>query len=341
MLVDFRGEKPHGCFCLGSKALMTKRITLESQLARLGEIERAALTPELRDELNAALDGATNIVTARAAQVMASSGQADFVPRLVAAFLHLLGQPAAADKNCRAKEAILLALDALGSYQEEAPLRGIRYMQMEPVYGGRTDTAINLRAVCATALARMHYREAHFELTRLLVDPAAPPRIAAVQALAFLGDERSELLLRLKVLSGDREPEVLGACFNGLLALAPERSLPFTAEFLSAEQPGLAEQAAIAIGESHLDGAFAYLRACWEARTDFTFRKTLLLAIALTRCDEAFDFLLAVIRDEGRSSALLALEVLNLFAPDDKRRARIGEAVHASGDVKVRETFTG
>ena len=101
------------------------------------------------------------------------------------------------------------------------------------------------------------------------------------------------------------------------------------------------QQAAIALGESHLDGAFPCLRACWEQLTDFTFRKTLLLAIALTRCDEAFDFLLAVIRDEGRSTALLALEMLNLFAPDEKRLERIREAVEVSGDAKVRETFNG
>ena len=142
---------------------MAKSMTLEAQLSRLREIEHAALTPELREELCAALGGTNNIVTARAAQVMASSGHAGFIPHLVAAFRHLLAQPAAADKNCRAKEAILLALDALGSYEEEAPLLGLRYVQMEPVYGGRTDTAVNLRAACAAALARMHYSEAHLD----------------------------------------------------------------------------------------------------------------------------------------------------------------------------------
>lgn len=317
---------------------MAKRPTLEEQLARVKEIEGRALTPETTAELCAALDGGSNVIIARAAQVMGNSGRVEFVPALAAAFRRLLAQPATADKTCRAKEAIIAALDALYSEEDEVALHGMRYVQWEPVYGGRVDTAANLRGRCAVLLARMRYREAHIELVRLLVDPEAPPRLAAVRALLFLGDERSELLLRLKVLTGDSEPEVLGACFSGLLALAPERSLPFTVDFLSAD-PTIAEQAALALGESRVVGAVAYLRASWEHTGDFTFRKTLLIAIALTRCEEAFDFLLAVIRDEGRGSALQALESLALFVPDEKRRARIREAVDAGGDKAVREAF--
>ena len=45
-------------------------------------------------------------------------------------------------------------------------------LQMEPVYGGRSDTAGYLRGCCATALARTHYPETHYVLVNLLTDLA-------------------------------------------------------------------------------------------------------------------------------------------------------------------------
>ena len=71
-------------------------------------------------------------------------------------------------------------MEALGSEEAEVALRGMRYEQWEPVYGGRVDTAANLRGRCAVMLARMRYPEAHIELVRLLVDAEAPARLAAV-----------------------------------------------------------------------------------------------------------------------------------------------------------------
>jgi len=310
-------------------------MSLEEQLARLGEIERAEWTDDTRRELCDALANASNIVIERAAQIMGDSGEAAFIPPLTDAFQRVIRQPATADKNCRAKEAIVTALDALDSEDPAVSLLGIRHVQMEPVFGGRADTAPNLRGQCANALARMRYAEVHFVITNLLVDPELPARLAAVQALGYLGDERSELLLRLKVLTGDEEPEVLGRAFTGLLVMAPERSLPFVAGFLSSTKAGLAEQAAVALGESREKGAFGLLRDYWEANSDLDFRKVLLLAIALTRCDEAFAFLLTVIRDEGRSSALQAVNVMTMFAPDEKRREKIIAAAREGGDGKV------
>ncbi len=43
----------------------------------------------------------------------------------------------------------------------------------------------------------------------------------------------AEALLRFKVLVGDENPEVLGECFTGLLAIAPEECLALVASNLS------------------------------------------------------------------------------------------------------------
>jgi HEAT repeat protein len=318
---------------------MPKHDSLLDTLERLHALEREPFSDVAREELLRALAHRNNVVIAQAADIIGRSGQSELVQPLIERGERLFGQGAEADKQCRAKEAIVKALDALGNTWEAIYLRGMHYHQMEPVYGGQADTAANLRGYCAQELARMDHPDAHFEIANLLVDPEMPARIAAVSALAYLGDEKSELLRRLKALVGDRMPAVLGACYKGLLTIDPERSVPFVAAFLTSPDAELAELAALSLGESRLPEAFATLRRCWDDLVDFTFRKTLLLAIGLIRSNDAFDFLLAVVRDEGRSAAIKALEALSIYAAEEKRRQQIHAAVAASGDEKVRETY--
>ncbi|MHB0937305.1 MAG: HEAT repeat domain-containing protein [Armatimonadota bacterium] len=318
---------------------MPKHDSLLDTLARLNALENEPLTDAAREELLRALGHQNNVVIAQAADIMGRSGEATFIQPLLERGERLFKLGTEADKQCRGKEAIVKALDALGNTWEAVYLRGIRWVQMEPVWGGRADTAANLRGYCAQALARMDYPDAHFEIESLLVDKEMPARVAAVNALAYLGDERSELLLRFKALIGDEEPPVLAACFAGLLTIAPERSVPFVAGFLSSGDTDLAERAALALGESRRPEAFAALRQCWDDLVDFTFRKTLLLAIGLVRSEDSFNFLLTVVRDEGRTAALRALEALAIYAAEERRREQIREAVATSGDEKVREAF--
>jgi len=318
---------------------MPKHDSLLDTLERLHALEREPLTDAAREELLRALAHRNNVVIAQAADIMGRSDKSEFIQPLIERGERLFGQGAEADKQCRAKEAIVQALDALGNTWEAIYLRGMRYVQMEPVWGGRADTAANLRGLCAQALARMDHPDAHFEIANLLVDKEMPARTAAVNALAYLGDEKSVLLLRLKALVGDAESSVLGACYKSLLTIAPERSVHFVANFLTSVDAELAERAALALGESRLPEAFAALRRCWDDLVDFTFRKTLLLAIGLIRSEESFNFLLTVVREEGRSAALKALEALAIYAAEEKRREQIREAVEASGDEKVREAY--
>ena len=318
---------------------MPPKGTLESRLARLTELGELPMTAAVEHELLAALADGSNLVVARAAEVMGRSGQEAFLPHLMAAFDRLLRQPATADKTCRAKEAIVHALEALGCREAEPFQRGARHVQMEPVFGGKVDTATILRCDCALALARLRDPDAHFTLAALLTDLEAQPRQAAARALAFLGDEKSELLLRLKALTGDADPAVLEACFTGLLGIEPERSLAFVGQFLDENRPVIAEQAALALGESHLEGAFPLLRRCYEVSADLQFTRGLLLPMALTRSDAAVYFLLTVINDEGRGAALKAVAALAIYAADPRIRRRVHDAVTARKDEKVTEAY--
>lgn len=51
------------------------------------------------------------------------------------------------------------------------------------------------------------------------------------------------LLLRLRVLTGDAEADVLGECFAGLLAASPDKSGPLVARYLDSEDGSIADAA--------------------------------------------------------------------------------------------------
>ena len=87
--------------------------------------------------------------------------------------------------------------------------------------------AAKLRGVCAQGLLRTRYPNALDEVVPLLLDREPETRLGAVKTLATNGGEAGGLLLKMKVYTGDQQPEVLGECFAGLLAAASERSVTF------------------------------------------------------------------------------------------------------------------
>src|SRR5215831_13288635 len=119
-----------------------------------------------------------------------------------------------------------------------------------PGYGRAVDTAVELRALSAIGLVRTNYPDVGTELVDLLADKEREARIGAVRAMAYWGTPTGALLLRFKILSGDLEPEVLAECFQTLLYL-DQRSLDFVARYLSHSDDGVAEGAALALGETH------------------------------------------------------------------------------------------
>jgi len=318
---------------------MAKKSSIQEKLAKLEELANGPLSENDINEIRKALSSANNLVVAKAAQVVAGCSIVDLILQLAAAFDRFMEKPAKADKGCFAKIAIVEALYKLEYREYDVFLRGIRHIQMEAVYGGQEDTAANLRAKCALALARMEYWEVFFELTPLLTDPEPQPRIAAVKALTYLAEEKSELLLRLKILTGDEESQVLSECFLGLVSIAPTRSMEFVAGFLPSSDILIAEGAALALGESREPQAFMILRDHWEDSIDHEFKEMLFFPIALTRCDEAFKFLLNVVCREYRDYASVAVRALKVYADDKNQRQKIHQAVISCNDSHVSEVY--
>ena len=74
------------------------------------------------------------------------------------------------------------------------------------------------------------------------------------------------------------------------------------------------ELAALALGESRLDGALAPLKEAWDGvLVGDEFRRALLRAAAAHRSEAAFDWLLAIVADARVPVALEVVEALAIY----------------------------
>ena len=117
--------------------------------------------------------------------------------------------------------------------------------------------------------------------------------------------------------------------------------MPFVAGFVTAADSVIAEGAAFALGESREHRAFKILHDHWENSIQQDFKTMLLLPIALTRCDEAFDFLLDVVRFEFRDYATAAVKALKVYADHSHQRQQIRQAVGSRNDRYISEIYAG
>ena len=309
---------------------MARKVSsLEEQLDRVAELRSQAPSPEGRAEVARHLNSKMNLVAAKAARIAGEWEAAELTPELVAAFDRFMVKPETTDKRCAAKIEILKALCKLEYSSPSVFRRGLRHIQMEPTWGGSADTAAEVRALSAMGLAQTDYPDALEEILPLLLDSQRDARIGAVRAVAASGLPGGVLLLRLKALSGD-EPEVLGECFAALLRAAPAQSLEFVAKFLDHREEAVAEAAALALGDSRLESAFAVLRDALERTRALPLRRrTLLLAIALLRRENAIDYLLDLVRHgEGQTSAD-AVAALAMYEKDPNLQERLDRARQA------------
>ena len=186
--------------------------------------------------LRSTLGGKSGHAAAAAARIVGDFELVDLVPDLVASFERLLVQPLRSDAGCAGKAAIADALYRIGAAEIGVYLKGIRHVQLEPVWGGKADTATELRGTCALALVRVHHPDYLVEIADLLADRETPVRKMAAQALAYSENPAAVPLLRLKALVGDDDPQVLGEVLTALLSLAPHPSLAFVERFLDRDE---------------------------------------------------------------------------------------------------------
>ena len=303
-----------------------KTSSLEDQLTRLADLRGQPPSPEVRGEVAGFLNDKSSLLAAKAARIAGEWQSTELIPELLSAFERFLVKPEVTDKSCGAKTEIIKALCKLEHSSPSVFLRGIRYVQMEAVWGLPVDTAAELRGLSAIGLAQTAYPEALEEILPLLLDAERGARIGAVRAIAACGLPGDALVLRLKALSGDQETEVLGECFAALLRVEPAKSLTFVATFLDAGQEAVAEAAALTLGDARLESAFTVLRGAFQLPRSRALRRTLLLAIALLRREPAIDFLLELVRTGDGQTFADAVAALAIYEQDPKLRERLEHA---------------
>lgn len=318
---------------------MAPRASLDDKLAALRELRGRALTPEEKAGLRKHIGDRSNLVVAAASAIASGNTLVELAKDLEAAFDRFLVSPLKDDKLCRAKIAIVQALDAMEHQDTEVFRRAAKHVQLEPVWGRSEDSAPPLRAAALIALARVEGQGSLPMLVDALADPAKDVRIASASALAAVGTESAGLILRLKARVGDDDLDVLSECLAGLLTVDPGEYLSLVTEFLDPSDPTACEAAALALGKSRLPEALEPLQGCWQRCHTPDLRQQVLLAIAILRRPAATEYLMELVASESEPTAIAALSALRIFKGDARLRERIAKLVEEGGSPRLRACF--
>jgi hypothetical protein len=317
---------------------------IEEKLDRLSSL-RQADRAEAMAALRTALADRANVVVAKAAKIAGELELQDLTPDLVRAFDRLFEKPVETDPQCWGKNAIAITLRDFG-YQSSAPfLRGLRHIQMEPVWGGREDTAQVLRAACCAALpqcADLTRDEVLRHLVDALTDASDKVRVDAARSIEHMGGADSALLLRLKARIGDKEGQVTGQAFESLLRLERDSALSFVAEFLDSDDDEICAEAALALGSSRLPEALTILKKAWKRERDWNRRQVFLRGLSASRLPEAIEFLLDLLKSGREAEAAQALDALALHRDSAEIKRMVEEAITSKDDLqgRFRRLFT-
>jgi HEAT repeat protein len=316
---------------------MPGKRSFEEQIAALDSLRQQA--PEACAEpLRKALEHRNNFVVAKAADLARVFQLLQLIPELVTAFQRFFDNPVKTDPQCWAKNALSRTLAAFEHQDAAVFLRGLRHIQLEPVWGGSSDTAGTLRATCALALVQCRsLLEADLlaHLVELFADKDKSVRIEAARAIEQVGSPSAALLLRLRAVLGADEPEVLGTCYSGILRIEGASAIAWISRFLASSDDPAAE-AALAIASTHSAQGFNLLRERFAEEADLWFRSVLLSAIALTRQDDAIEFLIDLVSSESLH-AEAAIETILRGMPSDEIMKRLEKLV--AGNQRLARSF--
>jgi hypothetical protein len=110
------------------------------------------------------------------------------------------------------------------------------------------------------------------------------------------------------------------------MAIEGAGAVPFLGQFLR-RGGETGEEAALALGSSHLPAAFDILHEAWKGARNPDFRAVLARAISLSRLDRALAWLLDLVSNGRRADAIAAIEALALHSSSEEVRRRVATAV--------------
>jgi hypothetical protein len=316
---------------------MAKSDPLADSLAKLKQLDPSA--PDATAELTRALQSKSNLVVARAATIIHDNLLSAFAGELVKAFERFMAAPMKTDKGCTALTAIAKSLYEINADADATFLLGLRHFQPEPVWGGSQDTAAELRGYSALGLVRNNHRDVLNELAELLMDPEPTARHMAARAIGYNQDPTGAPLLRLKILAGDANYDVLTECLSSLVKLTPAKSVDFIGRLLDSKDDDLRQAAVLALGESRQPAAWELLRDRYDREILADGRKVLLLAMAMTRHTAAVEFLIETIAESDKLLATAAIEAMRIYRNDEAIKKRVGKAAGLKLMTEFQKSF--
>ena len=319
--------------------IMAGRSSLDDKLAAIRALRGEILTSDQISALRKSIGDRSNFVVAAAALVAGENTLVELAKDLESAFDRFLVDPLKNDKGCRAKLAVVQALDTMEHQRADVFLKAARHVQLEPVWGGSEDTAAPLRAAALVALARVEGTHCLPVLVDALTDTERDVRSAAAVALGAVGSESAGLVLRLKVRIGDKDPDVLSECLLGLLTVNPTEYLPIVDTFLNPNNAAGCEAAAMALGKSRLAEALDPLKECLQRCRSAELRRHLLLAISIIRRPAPIDYLIELVATEEEPLAVDALSALRIHKDDPRIHERIANIVRERSSRALQAGF--
>lgn len=308
-------------------------------IARLRACEDNPSSPTLEETVREGLASTNYRAVSRAAKLVSQHHLEVFEDELLAAYKQFLDNPTKTDPGCEAKTPLCEALRQIEHDDADFFLAGIHYHQYEPIYGGESDTAAELRAICGFALIQLNDSRAMSELVDLLGDPEKTARAGAARAIAHARSQASELLLRLKIDLGDSEPEVLGECFAGLLRIDAEGGISRVAKYLTHRNEDVCCEAALALAETRSPNAFPPLQRQAQLRHGRDYENVLLTSIGLLALPESVDYLLQVVTGPDVGAAIAAIRALRHCRDPRSFRDRLQSAVDQTKDRSIARAF--
>ncbi len=197
----------------------------------------------------------------------------------------------AEDPDCLTSLVLLEALDAVGHDDPHPFFYAANLFRYVRDSKGPVDIATDVRARGAAGLVRLAVPGVLELLTRHLTDKSRVQANAA-RCLARHGDPAGFYLVQLRLAMGADDFDVRTECYTTLLLLDQGGAgLAKVKAALNSRDPTRRHAAALALGESGVDGAFELLRAWLESASKEDDREAGLTALRFMRSDAARDYL--------------------------------------------------
>ena len=313
--------------------------SIDAAVTKLESLRSQADANARVDALTIALADTSNLIAGKAAKLALDFKLSALAPQLAGAFTRFMRDSTKTDRGCVAKQAIAEALYEFGANETDVFLAGARHVQLEGNFGPPVDAAIQLRAVCLLGLIHIGHPRQLELLAEQLMDKESPVRLGAARAAGYAGHDTAALLLRMKALAGDAEPEVIAECFSQLVRIQPARSIEFLERFIESRDETIRQSALLAIGESHQPGALKLLTDRWAISFGADDRAPLASAIATHRSNEAVQFLLERLEQSGPELASSIVEAMQMYRRDESVRDRVKAIVDSRGDARLSAMF--